>query len=103
MAIVLRRKRPATGMGHTTDAGLAGKAGLIGARRPAQQQAKRPGGPSQPRMPEWYTLRELAARLKVCTKTVRRLIRKNDIPVERVGSQIRVRSEHLPLFLDKEW
>ena len=50
---------------------------------------------------EVLTIKEIAERLKVCPKTVRRLIKLHDIPTPRVGSQIRVPSRYLSLFVTK--
>ena len=52
---------------------------------------------------ERFPLSDVAEMLKVSIKTIRRLIVKHDIPVERVGSQIRIRADHLQLFLKKDW
>jgi excisionase family DNA binding protein len=49
------------------------------------------------------TLKQVAARLQVSTKTVRRLIAKLDIPVVKVGNQVRVPARHFVLFLSKTW
>lgn len=52
---------------------------------------------------EYLTIKQVAALLQVCTKTVRRLIREKGIPVVRVGHQIRILREHVPLFTVKQW
>jgi excisionase family DNA binding protein len=52
---------------------------------------------------QYLTLKQVAALLQVCTKTVRRLIREKGIPVTRVGRQIRIFPEHVALFASKEW
>ncbi len=49
------------------------------------------------------TIQQVAELLQVCTKTVRRLIKRLGIPVVFVGSQIRVPAQHLALFLKKKW
>ena len=49
------------------------------------------------------TIQQVAEQLQVCTKTVRRLISRLDVPVVYVGSQIRVPGQHLALFLQKKW
>jgi excisionase family DNA binding protein len=52
---------------------------------------------------EYLTIKQVAALLQVCTKTVRRLIREKGIPVIRVGRQIRIPVEHVALFTSKDW
>lgn len=52
---------------------------------------------------ELLTLKEVAALLKVCVKTVRRIIKDNDVPIIRVRGQIRLRADHLPLLVKKKW
>ena len=49
------------------------------------------------------TLGQVAAHLQVCKRTVSRLISKLDIPVVRVGNQVRIPARHLALFLTKKW
>lgn len=51
----------------------------------------------------FLTIDQVAARLQVSTKTIRRLIKLRDIPIERVGSRIRIRPEHVALFTEKHW
>ena len=53
------------------------------------------------RQTELLTLKEVAALLKVCVKTVRRIIKENDVPVIVVRGQIRLRADHLPLLVKK--
>jgi excisionase family DNA binding protein len=45
------------------------------------------------------TVVQVAERLAVCEKTVRRLIEKSDLPVLRVGAQIRVDAAQLEAWL----
>jgi excisionase family DNA binding protein len=45
------------------------------------------------------TVAQLAERLAVCEKTVRRLIEKGDLPVLRVGAQIRIDTVQLEQWL----
>jgi excisionase family DNA binding protein len=52
---------------------------------------------------ELLTLKEVAARLRCCVKTVRRIIKKKNIPTIRVGSRVMVLAQHLPLFMTKTW
>ena len=49
------------------------------------------------------TIQQVAEQLQVCTRTVRRLIKKLGVPVVYVGSQVRVPAQHLALFLKKKW
>ena len=49
------------------------------------------------------TLKQVAAHLQVSTKTVSRLIVRLEIPVARVGNQIRVPSRCLRFFMNTEW
>jgi excisionase family DNA binding protein len=49
------------------------------------------------------TLKQVAERLQVCTKTVRRIIVKLDIPIVKVGSRVRIPARYLSLFLTKKW
>jgi len=58
---------------------------------------------SPPDRLDLLTVQQVAEQLQVCTKTVRRLIRRLGIPVVFVGSQIRVPAQHLALFLKKKW
>ncbi|MCP8939927.1 helix-turn-helix domain-containing protein [Alsobacter sp. SYSU M60028] len=52
---------------------------------------------------QFLTIRQVAQQLQVCTKTARRIISDKDIPILRVGRQIRIRSDHLSLFVSKQW
>jgi len=72
---------------------------------PAKNAAKAKADPSAKNisLSELFTLKEIAAHLKVCTKTARRIIEKKGIPYSLVGGQIRVPAEHLQLFMDKKW
>ena len=49
------------------------------------------------------TLKQIAEDYQVCTKTVRRVINDEGIPVVKIGGQIRVPAAHLALFLKKKW
>jgi excisionase family DNA binding protein len=49
------------------------------------------------------TLQEIAAQLKVCKKTVRRQIRKKEVPYILVGQQIRVPRQYISLLITKQW
>jgi excisionase family DNA binding protein len=51
---------------------------------------------------ELITLKQAAAVLQVCGKTVRRLIDKRQVPIFRVGNRIRMRADHVALLLQKE-
>ena len=49
------------------------------------------------------TLKQIAEYFQVCTKTVRRVINDEGIPVVKIGGQIRVPAAHLALFVKKKW
>lgn len=49
------------------------------------------------------TLIEVAALLKVSVKTVRRQIKTLEVPVVFVGRQVRLRCEHIVLFMRTRW
>jgi excisionase family DNA binding protein len=46
-----------------------------------------------------YTLKEVAQLLKVSERTIGRLIRKNDIPIYRIGRQVRIPESSFRLML----
>ncbi|RUP07745.1 hypothetical protein [Hyphomicrobium sp.] len=50
-----------------------------------------------------WTIAEIAAHFKVCTKTIRRKRVELDVPTVLIGRQIRVRASHVPLFGKKKW
>ena len=52
---------------------------------------------------ELLTLKEVAAQLRCCVKTARRIIKKKNIPTIGVGSRIMVPAQHLSLFLTRKW
>lgn len=52
---------------------------------------------------EYLTLKQVAAQIQTCTKTARKLIKENDVPVKRAGRQIRIHKSHVELLLKKEW
>ena len=56
-----------------------------------------------PRLPDFLTIDEIAQRLKVSTKTVRRWIDRGELRVYRLGGQIRVSEEDLFLFMNKHY
>ena len=49
--------------------------------------------------PPMLTLKDVATRLQVCTKTVRRWIKQGSLRHHRVGRQLRVSEEDLAAFL----
>ncbi len=49
--------------------------------------------------PRLHTLQEAAAILKLCTRTVRRMIEAGDLKALRVGRSIRIKDEDLELYL----
>jgi excisionase family DNA binding protein len=44
-------------------------------------------------MPQFLSLPELAARLNVSTSTLRRMVKRGELPAVRVGSQLRFNPE----------
>ena len=46
-----------------------------------------------------HTLQDAAASLKLCVRTVRRMIERGEIKALRVGRSIRIRDEELELYL----
>ncbi len=48
------------------------------------------------------TVREVAERLKVSTKTVYRLVYRGELPAYKVGRSVRVQEEDLKSFLEKQ-
>lgn len=52
---------------------------------------------------ELWTIDEIAAHYKVCTKTVRRKLKELDVPTVQIGRQIRVRASHIQLLAKKKW
>ncbi len=53
--------------------------------------------------PTFLTIKQVAAQLQVCTKTVRRLIKKHNVPIVQVGRQIRVPTQHVAMLITKKW
>lgn len=52
--------------------------------------------------PEWYTVQEVAARLRVAVQTVRNLIGRGDLPAIRVGRVYRIAAEDLEAFIRRQ-
>ena len=48
----------------------------------------------------YYTRKDIAELYSISVKTVDRLIRKIDIPIIKVGGQIRIHETSLELFID---
>ncbi|CAO3424258.1 helix-turn-helix domain-containing protein [Azospirillum endophyticum] len=57
--------------------------------------------PSRP--PALLTIPEVADRLQVSIKTVRRWIVSGDLPTVRLGRQIRIQQKDLDIFLRQRW
>ena len=57
--------------------------------------------PSRP--PALLTIPEVAERLQVSIKTVRRWIVSGDLPTVRLGRQIRIQPKDLDIFLRQRW
>ncbi|PWC55382.1 hypothetical protein TSH7_28500 [Azospirillum sp. TSH7] len=49
------------------------------------------------------TIPEVAERLQVSIKTIRRWIASGDLPTVRLGSQIRIQPKDLDIFLRQRW
>ena len=52
--------------------------------------------------PPMLTVGDVAARLQVCTKTVRRWIDRSELRVHRIGRQLRISEQDLEAFI-KGW
>lgn len=50
-----------------------------------------------------WTVAEVADHYQVCTKTVRRKLVELNVPVIRIGQQIRVPESHILLLAKKKW
>lgn len=50
-----------------------------------------------------WSIDEIAAHYKVCTKTIRRKLVELEVPTVLIGRQIRVRTSHVPLLAKKKW
>lgn len=57
--------------------------------------------PSRP--PALLTIPDVADRLQVSIKTVRRWIVSGDLPTVRLGRQIRIQPKDLDIFLRQRW
>lgn len=55
------------------------------------------------RLPALMTIPEVAERLQVSIKTIRRWIASGDLPTVRLGSQIRIQPKDLDIFLRQRW
>jgi excisionase family DNA binding protein len=58
---------------------------------------------SSSELEELWTVDQIAAHYKVCTKTVRRKLKELDVPFVRIGQKIRVPESHVPLLAKKSW
>ena len=59
--------------------------------------------PAQPqKLPNLFTIKDVAAYAKVSPKTVRRWIDAKELPVYRLGRAIRISEEDLRAFADKK-
>ena len=52
-------------------------------------------------LPRLLTVDEIAERLGVCSKTIRRWITRNELPAHRLGRSVRVAEDDLIAFLGK--
>lgn len=55
------------------------------------------------RPPALLTIPEVAERLQVSIKTIRRWIASGDLPTVRLGHQIRIQPKDLDIFLRQRW
>ena len=53
-------------------------------------------------MKEFYTVEEVAKMFEITTRTVYRLIKRNEISFIKVGKQIRFSQKHLDDFINKK-
>lgn len=65
--------------------------------------SRKPTTPARTDVEDLWTVEELAAHYKVCTKTIRRKLVELDIPTVRIGRQIRIPESHVPLLAKKMW
>ena len=52
-------------------------------------------------LPRLLTVDEMAERLGVCSRTIRRWIARNELPAHRLGRSVRVAEDDLLAFLGK--
>jgi len=52
--------------------------------------------------PELISLKQAAAMLQVCIKTVRRKLEERQVPIFRIGNRIRIRADHVALLLRRD-
>lgn len=52
--------------------------------------------------PELITLKQVADKLQVCIKTVRRKIEEREVPIFRIGNRIRIRADHVVMLLKRD-
>ena len=57
--------------------------------------------PKSPPLPRLHAVDAIAERLNVCSKTIRRWIARNELPVHRLGRSVRVAEDDLMVFLSK--
>ena len=48
----------------------------------------------------WFTVKEVAAKLKISIRTVRELIKSDKLPASRIGKEYRIRESDLEKFLE---
>ena len=56
-----------------------------------------------PSVPQFLSIDEVAERLKLSTKTIRRWIQRGELNVYRLGGQIRITEDDLLAFLRKHY
>ena len=66
----------------------------------APRSSRPPAGASRHQAPEpLLTVDEVAGILKVATKTVRREIKRGELPAVRIGRQLRISADDLVLYI----
>lgn len=50
--------------------------------------------------PKWLSIKEIAKHLGVHPATIRRQIKKKNVPTAKIGTAHRIREEHVKLLLD---
>ena len=58
--------------------------------------------PDRPAAPRLLTVRDVAERLQMSSRTIHRLVANGDLTVVRIGRSVRIREEALKAFLTGE-
>lgn len=65
-----------------------------------QQQREATGKGGRVSEDTWFTVKEVAAKLKISIRTVRELIKSDKLPASRIGKEYRIRQSDLEKFLE---